>query len=130
MVFVQKLFQVYKMDNNNLDEDLIRIITKTTILTLFSICFTIIANIVGQITAPWEEKDDDIAIFLLTRGLFAMDVFTNFICFVLTYQSFDKYYSIFCGFCHSKCRTMCQCIDIGGRRGRELHRMQTNTASV
>ena len=72
ILLVYKLVQVYKMSCNS-DHH------KATMLTLFSIFITVIATIFTQFAAPWNKKTDDIILFILARGLYSIDVLTNFI---------------------------------------------------
>ena len=57
--------------------------------------------------------------------MFLFDVYTNFICVVLTYQSFSKYYTIFCKFGDNKCKLCCS-IMIGG----EYHKKSIKSMEI
>ena len=105
-IFIYKLVKVYKMDSNK-DENgqLIRVMTKTAFLTMISIFITILTYLFNRVDLgfdPLSETRRNIADTIST-----MDVYTNLICFVLTFQSFEKYYNKLCGCCDSKCQRMC-----------------------
>ena len=62
--------------------------TKTTILTIISIFFSLLVPISGLFA--------QIHVLVLL-----LDIYTNFICVLLTYSIFDKQYRKCCGFCDS-----------------------------
>merc|ERR1712228_168266 len=81
---------------------LLKAITKTTILALtsflISAAMSLIVCLVGS--SDYEDKSLDIVLSLLV----IMDIYSNFICVVLTYSMFDKQYRCLCGCIDVKCR--------------------------
>ena len=74
-------------------------ITKTSLLTLISTCNTIFAYIV---IAVWTYIDS-IHFSFMRDILIILDMYTNFVCVLLSYKYFDGYYDKLCGKCDNGC---------------------------
>eukprot|EP01084_Bolivina_argentea_P211433 359678_1 len=101
--FMKRLsFAIDSIKNKSVstDQTFLSLITKMTILTVTSAIFTVIV-LCFLILRESRFK-------LLLRGfVYLLDVYTNFVCFMLTQQLFDKYYKILCGPLHNKCQRCC-----------------------
>eukprot|EP01084_Bolivina_argentea_P118680 210522_1 len=107
MSFIYKLLKVYQsiekdssINENVADDKILSAITKNAILTMISIPFTVIV----------------IPVFLSVRSLETMygmswvillDVYTNLICSIFSYELFSKSYLKICGCLDLKCRQCC-----------------------
>lgn len=100
-MYIRKLLAIYK--NIDSDPKLIEIITKTTILTLISISATFLTSMCITMKPIMSEFMD---FQVIETFILYIDVYTNFLCVVLTYRYFDKYYSLLCKGMHSKCESM------------------------
>ena len=97
-LFINKLIQVYNNDNNN--QELIKAITKMTILASLSVFITFLDAIstifyfrLNNIYSEW------ISIFIALA-----DIYTNFICIVFCYKYFKPFYNKLCKCLDMKCR--------------------------
>ena len=105
VLFLYKMTQVYKYvnitndENNDNDEGLIGIITKTSILGINSIFATVLNGIFFAIAVSTEN----IHLQMLHRLLTVFDVTTNFWCIILSYRVYNEWYLKICGYCDSKC---------------------------
>ena len=95
--FISKLIKLYKAIDR--DDDLIKIISKTTILVIISGIFTF------SVPVSWFVAD---AInggngAFIYQFMTMIDVLTNFLCVLLLYKYFDKLYYIFCGCLDKQC---------------------------
>ena len=93
ILFIRKLIQVYKMVTK--DDDLIEIITRSTILTLVSISVTLIVLPTSgiQMQYPW-----------ILVYVFLFDITTNFLCIMLSFDLMKEYYVTICGCIDSQCK--------------------------
>ena len=98
-LYIKKLVQVYK-HANDAGDTLIRIATKTTILTVTSLSSQIICLSayvclgLGIMNVYWIW-----VLFLSTE----IDICINYYCIILGYKYFEKTYGIFCGCIDRKC---------------------------
>eukprot|EP01083_Nonionella_stella_P015821 44273_1 len=118
VLFIYKLFQVFQnMDictknrQKLMNHKLLSTITKSTMLAVISLSMTFltpttllfgyysIAHSNSQIVAEAG------AAVLAFCSLF--DVYTNYICILLSYNCFDQMYNKMCGECDKKCRMRC-----------------------
>eukprot|EP01084_Bolivina_argentea_P285104 488844_1 len=95
ILFIYKLIQVYSKHN---DDTLIGVITKNTILTFASILFTLISMF--AIIIFGDTFWSDIAMIV--------DLYTNFLSIMLTYDCFNNYYVTICHCMDNKCKIWCQ----------------------
>eukprot|EP00483_Globobulimina_turgida_P012102 UN12124 len=102
-MFVYKLFNVYRAPNFR-DDDLLSIITKNTILALISILSTILNGIILFIA--WNHSSN-LPLWYFKDFCFVLEIYTNFICILLTYRHFKKQYVTFCGFMDRRCKSCC-----------------------
>ena len=99
-LFVNKLYITHKRNMSQQNEDgLKHTITKTSLLTLISTCNTIFAYIV---IAVWTYIDS-IHFSFMRDILIILDMYTNFVCVLLSYKYFDGYYDKLCGKCDNGC---------------------------
>eukprot|EP01084_Bolivina_argentea_P279322 477521_1 len=107
ILFTYKLIKVYKIESNAnvTDKDhLINVITKNTILTLSSLSMTfiqIIAVICQTFVLSNMNGIDPTGFTTL------IDLYTNMICFLLTYNEFNSYYYKLCKCVDVKCKHLC-----------------------
>eukprot|EP01084_Bolivina_argentea_P101213 181502_1 len=105
-LFIYKLHCVYKsMIDAIQDDGLLSIITKNTILVLLSISFSI-GSLLSTVLTLYQWGW---AISRIRNFIFLFDAYTNFICIILTYKFFDKYYHNICGCVDTKCKIFCHC---------------------
>ena len=106
ILFIYKLVKVVKMDSNSDDNGkLISIISKTALLTLFAMIMTVLTYIINTMDLGLEPGSEIGRCIAST--MIGVDVYSNFICFMLTYNSAEKYYVKLCGCCDSKCQSLC-----------------------
>eukprot|EP01084_Bolivina_argentea_P030203 56001_1 len=93
----------YLLEYNN-DFNLIQIITKTCILALTSIIFSLIT--VSFIVYKYGTDTDVFYMHSITNILTSFDISTNFLTVMLCMKYFDKYYHKLCGICiHKQCES-------------------------
>eukprot|EP01084_Bolivina_argentea_P252957 424780_1 len=102
ILFIFKLIQVYKLSPETNNDQLVTAITKTTILTSISLSSTFM-NFIGNAIFP----SVGVAIQWVCHYFAVMDVLTNFVCIMMSYNAFRMYYVLLCPFCDSKCRVCC-----------------------
>ena len=105
ILFIIKLVNVYKSsgmsENTGADKSVVSAITKTTILTTISVSMTL----VNAIVAIWRLNTDNIYIIWFQNYFVLLDVYTNFLCVILSYTAFVKYYQTLCKCMDIKCRS-------------------------
>ena len=106
VMYIRKLLKVYKAVSNTENaetENLIIIITKTTILTIFSLSVTFLTPIVLGImsNAKCAECASNIG-----STTMLLDIYTNFLCIALSYKCFGGAYIKLCGCTHKLCKKM------------------------
>ena len=109
-LFVKKLIDVNKRSGGaqqNATNRLLSAITKQTILTFISISsllllitMSLLFNETGILTTSIHGN------FVFTLCAF-VDLWTNFICILLSYGAFNGYYTNMCGCCDTKCKQLC-----------------------
>ena len=104
IIFLYKLFIIYKAVQFKSDDTFLSLITKNTILVVISISFSVI-NLV--VTALVPDIGYTFSLAFIRHFMFLFDIFTNFICVTLAFQCFDNYYDIFCGLLDKKCQWLC-----------------------
>ena len=113
VTFIYKLIQVIKMDSNSDDNGkLIGLMTKTSLLTIISMLSTILGFIFASVDFGYATMSyEDMEIFRnISFTATIVDVYSNFICYMLTYNSAQKYYLGACGFCDTRCQALCKWI--------------------
>ena len=101
-MFVNKLLIVHRNAKQDASSDLLKVITKTSSLMFISISVTIWNTIMFSLSVLFNSLHYD-----FPRNLFiCTDVLTNFICILLTYNYYDKYYQKICGKCDQKCHRL------------------------
>ena len=96
ILYVYKLFLVYKSEK---DEDLINVITKTSLLAFISIFNTFLVFTI----IPLISVINSVHFSFIWNVLVVMDLYTNFFCIYLQYKYFNPYYLKICGVCDRKC---------------------------
>ena len=111
-LFTQKLFitytnlpTVHDPRRSETHRNLMKVITRTVVLTSISLLFTLIASI-GFITIDKWNTFGQMMIALLV----IIDVYTNFVCILLSYAFFDRYYQKLCGKFDHKIGQICNYI--------------------
>eukprot|EP01084_Bolivina_argentea_P252958 424781_1 len=102
ILFIFKLIQVYKLSPETNNDQLVTAITKTTILTSISLGSTFM-SVIGNVIFPFVG----VAIQWVCHYISLMDLLTNFVCIMMSYNAFRMYYVLLCPFCDSKCRVCC-----------------------
>ena len=104
-LFVYKLYKIYRDSNQQSKMDpndtFLSIMSKTTILTFTSIFFTMLVPLILVIFETFKAEPDHTHDFkygiLTVIGIF--DVYTNFLCVMLSYSILDNVYKKWCGCC-------------------------------
>eukprot|EP01083_Nonionella_stella_P131964 401199_1 len=100
VIFVHKFIHVYRQSS---DEELITLITRTTLLAMISISITI----VDAMNTVLIGTVDSIVYHWICHYIALFDLFSNLICIVIGYQMFKKYYFILCSPMDRCCRLCC-----------------------
>ena len=74
-------------------------------MTFTSIITTIISPII--IIYRFHSPPLFLHINALSDLVITLDIFTNFLCIILSFNHFDAIYKILCGCLHSKCKSLC-----------------------
>eukprot|EP01084_Bolivina_argentea_P256199 431250_1 len=101
-LFVYKLIMVYNHIEKESDSFLATAITKTTILISTSVIITVIHFI--SVTLHVNHYNNH-AFKWIDNYVAACDVFTNFLCVIMSYKAFKIYYSQMCWCVEPKCRS-------------------------
>ena len=129
--FVKKTFKVNKLaqtgsaSNDEIDAELLNIITKTSILFIISCIFTVL-NVISLAMRYVNENYDE-SVFPVYFGL--MDSFTNAFCILLSFKYFEPQYLRICGCLDKKCKALCHNMTIS-MSARQLAMSMTPTAST
>ena len=99
ILFVYRLIQVYKTEHDN--EILIGAITKITILVSISVSVTMVDLVT---TTLYRYVAHSILLQWIFSYVALFDVYTNFICVIMCYKMFKKYYQNVCSCMDIKCR--------------------------
>eukprot|EP01083_Nonionella_stella_P142455 440858_1 len=133
IVLAAKLLILHKTDHNESDNDkeseslrFISLVTKTTILVFFSS----LATIVNIICVMIRNETYTIHIHWIVRYSFAVDIFTNFFCIILSFSWLDKCYQIICKPMNNGCRIYCEKISSLSFISRIDPQYNTNDVSV
>jgi len=109
ILFIHKLFTIYghlpaiqDIKQSDTHRSLMRVITRTVVLTSISVIFTFIASI-GFITINKLNKLG----LMIVAVLVIIDVYTNFVCILLSYTYFNDYYDKLCGKFDLFCGEIC-----------------------
>ena len=86
---------------NPTDKSVVSAITKTTILTSISIIITFSNAIVAMIRI---NNPNDIYTAWIANYFVLLDVYTNFLCVIMCYKAFRRYYKTLCSCFDIKCR--------------------------
>ena len=113
VLFIYKLIQVYKTENNN--EILINAITKITILFTMSICISFI-NLTT--TVLYRYGANNIGLQWVFNYIALFDFYTNFICVIMSFKLFKIWYGRICSCFDNKCR-ICWTSIIVDKNGRK-----------
>ena len=102
-LYIKRLMYVYKQVTScqDSDEELVRLATKTPILSVTSILNSFGAM---SVTLLWSMFDG----YTLWIGhlVVMLDIYINYLCILMGYKHFNKYYVILCGCCDRKCRNI------------------------
>ena len=100
-LFIYKLVKVYR--NVNANKELIKIITKITILSIVSICCSTVYFLLMIVIAV--KIKDNIHAKLLRDFTQLFSIYMNLICVLLSYNCFDPLYGSVCGLMNRRCTT-------------------------
>mmetsp|Transcript_26747 Transcript_26747/g.42378 ORF Transcript_26747/g.42378 Transcript_26747/m.42378 type:complete len:146 (+) Transcript_26747:3-440(+) len=124
--YIRKLLAVYESANRLTADaqDLVAVITKTTILTLLSILVSFATPVMILLTPLLSPLMDYSPVL---SSVMLLDVYTNFLCLTLSYQCFDGVYMRLCGCAQRKCEQMwSECV----QRSRATSSVHVQAASV
>eukprot|EP01083_Nonionella_stella_P131965 401200_1 len=91
------------IDNHQMKNCMITLITRTTLLAMISISITI----VDAMNTVLIDTVDNIVYDWICHYIAIFDLFSNLICIVIGYQMFKKYYFILCSPMDRCCRLCC-----------------------
>ena len=111
VLFASKLLKVYRNSlgsrvegtNSPKSRNLLQTITRLSVLNFVSLHISLMAAGAGALFFSEHIWTEFGAHFLVQ-----MDIFTNFVCVLLSDGKYQKYYSILCGCCDRKCRWCCR----------------------
>eukprot|EP01084_Bolivina_argentea_P265102 449237_1 len=103
-LFAYKLIQVYKHLEDSSDDSLVAAITKPTILVSVSVFVTFIRLISLTIRIQFLSWSDYMILKWVDDYITICDIYTNFVCVILSYKVFKIYYIKLCSVSDSKCR--------------------------
>lgn len=116
ILFIYKLYNVFKINQQHKNSKLLQTISKSTILAIISLSLTFLTPITmlmcfysihhSQSTNNQRSISMEIATSILAV-ICLFDVFTNYFCILLSYNCFDKLYGKLCGKFDTKCRQFC-----------------------
>ena len=104
ILFIKKLLDVNKNLSKESSEELINVITKTSILTVISCIFTIIL----MISLIFQIFNEEYRNSIIPTWFLLSDSFTNFICISLQFKFFKREFYYFCGCMDRKCKSCCK----------------------
>eukprot|EP01083_Nonionella_stella_P143980 448573_1 len=105
VLFIYKLVQVYKRAAaSEKDEDLVAVITQTTLLATISIFLTI----VNAINTAMYSAVDNIVYQWICHYIVLFDIITNFICVIIGFKIFKQTYYALCFHLDTHCRSCCR----------------------
>ena len=112
-LFLHKIISVYRNVNGiksdeESEEELIRVITKHTILTMSTITWTLLFIVVIILVATDKKNaaiHESIGDIVATG-----DVFVNFVCILLSMEYNKEWYNKICGCLDAKCKICCYSI--------------------
>ena len=96
ITFIHKLI---KINQTECDQEVISVITKIIILTSISLFLTFIDFAVISCRILMES----LLTVTLAWNISLWDIFSNFLCMILSYNTFNGYYKQFCGCLDQKC---------------------------
>ena len=97
-LYVKKLIEVQRNASQN-DEEFVKMITKTALLCIISVSTTLVLMISIVVLSLFDTEIG----FLVQCLIILMDIYTNFMCILLSFNPFEIFYQRLCGFCHKKC---------------------------
>merc|ERR1712228_54513 len=110
-LFIYKLSVVNRRSGSNANGSLamISFITKVALLTALSIAsmMIIFVLIVVYLALEIVIVESVVGLFLLGMAV-NLDIFTNFVSVILTYNRFERVYSKVCGCCDTICKILCK----------------------
>jgi|ERR1711971_122471 len=103
-LFVRKLLTVYRklIEPENQEHKLIALVTKITILNIFSVLMTVVC--LGTSRFMYANN---VYLEFIYYWVWQMDCTSNFLCVALSYKHFERVYGMCCGAVHKMCHAMC-----------------------
>ena len=90
-------------NNHDKGPPMVRVITKLTILISLSLIMTLLSMIINLFHVFTQTQITR----LMAQTFGVIDLYTNFMCAVLTYKCFDHHYDKICSLLHRKCMKCC-----------------------
>ena len=107
-LFIHKLFKLFRdtqklnpISKMNPKNNILSTMTRTTILAIISLILSILSPVILYVYYPSMHYN---FLSLINYQLPMMDIYTNFICVILTYGPFTKHYVVLCGICDLQCK--------------------------
>eukprot|EP01084_Bolivina_argentea_P117529 208712_1 len=128
-LFLNKLAKVVQNSTKNLYSNqrkfnmkLIQIITKTTLLSLISMLITFVscALLLFRFSLFGDNTDVKIYVEIISDWVIALDIYSNFACYSLSFRYYNKYYIKLCKCCDYKCKRLWYFVCFGGNRDMDL----------
>ena len=104
ILFLYKLYKLNKTDNVGQDKMVLKIMIKTTVLSVLSSISSFLTMIVTAIAIAFGDESFYVQTFAVIFGI--IDLYTNFYSVLLSYRYYDKWYQMLCGKC---CNKFCVC---------------------
>ena len=126
ILFVKKLFQVFKKNNDNNNNRIVNIITKTTILAIVSCTFTVlvvVSLILATLFTAYRES-------IVYPASLLMDSYTNSICVLLSFNVFQSKYDLLCRCLDAKCKSLCRYMTQPQQLQKNMEKTTCTTAAI
>ena len=120
-LFVNRLIKIYKY--SDADESMVATITNTTLLVSISISITILLPIFWYI----QSVTNSLIAKSVYRICTLIDIYTNFLCVILSYKAFNSLYQSLCGIMDGLCR-LCW-FKIINKNSQEIEEIQMETTT-
>eukprot|EP01083_Nonionella_stella_P245359 852915_1 len=122
-LFIRKMVQI---QNTQTDPQIMKIVTKTFILTIASIATFLL--MLCAITLD-RNSDDSVHLRFIVMIVLDADTMTNFLGIILGFSAFDDKYMALCGSCHRGCTKCCTKIVSGDGTTleRDMHQERTRS---
>eukprot|EP01083_Nonionella_stella_P084202 233044_1 len=108
-LFLSKLSIVFRRSSqakhsNKKDNALINLITKITLLSLMTMSITFVSCLL--LLFRFSIFGENVVVSLISDWVISIDIYSNFLCYSLSFKYFHKYYAKLCRCCDFKCRRL------------------------